>query len=131
MHTYLKPWKLATFGIGMAWLFWGSYFTPAMDWDIGISIIMGGATYLLHPWALRGKNIDEFLLSIFLCWLCVDGLYAIYWTIQNPVALEYMRDAQWPLSLVLYLSASLIWIYGDWIISSSSEHLARFLRQRP
>ncbi len=130
MSTYTKPWKLITFAIGMTWLIWGTYYTPAPDWDIPTCLIMGGATYLFHPWALRAKSVDEFLLSVFLCWICVDGLYAIYWDIQNPLVLQLMRGVQWRLSLVLYIAANLVWIYGDWFISSSSVHLARLLRQR-
>lgn len=128
MREFTKPWKLITFGLGMAYLLWGSRYTPAPDWDVPTCLIMGGATYLFHPWALRAKTIDEFLLSVFLCWLCVDGLYSIYWSVQNPLVLQLMRGVQWRLSLVMYLAASLVWIYGEQIISSSYEHLGRFLR---
>lgn len=131
MREYIKPWKLATLGIGLVWLIIGSFVTPAPDWDIGICFMMGIATYLSHPWALRLKSFDDTFFAIALAWICVDGLYAIYWQIKNPLILELMRSTQWRLSLCYYLAAVLIWNYGDKAISASSALLARFPRQRP
>lgn len=42
----LRPWKLITLGIGVTLLIAGSYYYAAPDWDITISIIMAGFTYL-------------------------------------------------------------------------------------
>lgn len=46
----LRPWKLATLAIGLGLLIAGAYLTPAPDWDIGVSILMAGFTYLTAGW---------------------------------------------------------------------------------
>ncbi len=33
-----RPWKLATFGIGMLWLLYGAVCYNICDWDVGISL---------------------------------------------------------------------------------------------
>ncbi len=50
---YLRPWKLVTLSIGLALLALGSYYTPAPDWDIPVSVIMATFTYLSAPWSMR------------------------------------------------------------------------------
>lgn len=47
-----RSWKLSSFAIGMAWLLFGALTYGISDWDVGISLLMGGLTYLyLHPGA--------------------------------------------------------------------------------
>lgn len=130
MIEYTKPWKLATLAAGMLWLIAGSYITEFPDWDIGICLVMGITTYLAHPWALRFKTLSQAVLSVILCVACVDLFYAIYWQIKNPYVLQLMRSAQWPLSLCYYLTAVVIWNYGEQFISSSSSLLRRLLLLR-
>jgi hypothetical protein len=48
-----RPWKLATFGAGMSWLLYGASSYGISDWDVGISFIMGGLTYLCAPWTVH------------------------------------------------------------------------------
>ena len=45
-------------------------------------------------------------------WWSVDGCYALYWSLVNPVALEMMREANWPASLSLYWACGLIWYWN-------------------
>ncbi len=42
----LRPWKLATFAIGIGLLVVGSFYYEAPDWDIPISFIMALMAYL-------------------------------------------------------------------------------------
>ena len=53
MADYLRPWKLLSLAIGIALLLAGSVLTPAPDWDVGISLIMAGFTYLFAGWSMR------------------------------------------------------------------------------
>jgi hypothetical protein len=46
---------------------------------------------------------------LLLTWWTVDGCYALYWSFRNPVALEMMREANWPASLALYWACGLVW----------------------
>jgi len=39
-----RPWKLFSFIVGMAWLLYGALNYGIADWDVGISILMGGFT---------------------------------------------------------------------------------------
>ena len=48
----LRGWKLASFGAGMLWLFYGAVNYSISDWDVGISIIMGVLTYIFAPWSV-------------------------------------------------------------------------------
>lgn len=48
-----RPWKLATLAGGMAWLLYGALAHDFADWDVGISLLMGGLTFLCAPWTLR------------------------------------------------------------------------------
>ncbi len=52
-----------------------------------------------------------FPLMLFYTWFTVDGCYWIYWHFKNPVALELMRDANFPASLSLYVMCGLVWYY--------------------
>ena len=45
LHDYGRPWKLFTLTYGIALLIAGSYWQPAPDWDVPISLIMGVGTY--------------------------------------------------------------------------------------
>lgn len=110
-----RPWKLATFTIGLGLLIVGSFALPAPDWDIPISIIMAGFTYLTAGWSMHVMVERRWLdwpLMLFLTWWCVDGSYALYWWLIDPQALVLMRDANWPASLSLYWTCGLVWFWN-------------------
>lgn len=48
----IRPWKLVTFCIAMSWLLYGAVFYSILDWDIGVTVLMGGLTYLMAPWSV-------------------------------------------------------------------------------
>jgi hypothetical protein len=48
---------------------------------------------------------------LFATWFTVDGCYWIYWHFTNPVALEQMREANFPASLSLYGMCGVLWLY--------------------
>jgi len=114
MAEYLRPWKLITLAIGIALLIVGSYYYDVLDWDIPISLIMAGLAYLTAPVSMRiilERNWKQFPLMLFYTWFTVDGSYAIYWYFVDPVALDFMRTANFPASLSLYGMCGLIWLY--------------------
>ena len=53
LRELLRPWKLFTFAVGMAWLLYGATHYNIPDWDVGISVIMGLLTYITSPMAVR------------------------------------------------------------------------------
>jgi hypothetical protein len=114
MTEYARPWKLATFAIGVALLIAGSFYYEAPDWDVPISLIMATLTYLTAPWSLRVVVERRWKLwpaMLLATWFTVDGSYWLYWHFKNPVALEFMRGANFLPSLSLYTICGLIWFY--------------------
>lgn len=111
----LRPWKLGAFVVGLGLLIVGSYLFPAPDWDIPISIIMAGFTYLTAGWSMHvmaERCWRDWPLMLVLTWWCVDGCYALYWSIVDPQALAFMRNANWPVSLPLYWICGLVWYWN-------------------
>jgi len=112
LREYLRPWKLATLAIGVGLLIAGSFIEEAPDWNIAVSIIMAGFTYLLAGWAMHvmvERRWRQWPVMLLATWWCVDGCYALYWSIVNPAALALMRDANWPASLSLFWMCGLVW----------------------
>ena len=114
-----RPWKLATFAIGLGLLIVGSYLIPAPDWDIPISVIMASFTFLTAGWSMHvmvERRWRQWLLMIFVTWWCIDGCYALYWSFVDPRALSFMREANWPASLSLYWMCGLVWYWDGTLI---------------
>jgi hypothetical protein len=114
LTEYLRPWKLVTLAMGIALLIAGSFYEAAPDWDIPISLIMAILAYLTAPWSLRvlvERRWRWWPLMLFFTWFTVDGCYALYWHFRNPLALELMREANFPASLSLYGICGVGWLY--------------------
>lgn len=111
--NYTHPWNLGTLLIGVGLLVVGSFYYDAPDWDIPISLIMAAFTYLSAVWSLKvilQRRWRMFPPMLVLVWWTVDGCYALYWHFTNPIALELMREANWPASLSLYFTCAVIWL---------------------
>jgi len=113
-----RPWKLATFSIGMSWLFYGALSYGISDWDIGISVIMGGLTYLCAPWSLgilfhavryrpRGWPL-QILAALLPALFAVDWAYWLYHTAMGN---EMLRWENFKVSSALYFICGSIWHY--------------------
>ena len=121
---YLRPWKLGSLAAGIGLLILGSIYMPAPDWDVPISFIMAGLTYLTAPCSLRTvleRNWRQLPIALLCTWLAVDGCYAVYWYFKDPAALEAMRSANAPASLSLYGICGVIWLYRGSLRSLLSE----------
>jgi hypothetical protein len=113
-----RPWKLLSFAIGMGWLLFGALNYGISDWDIGVSLLMGGLTYLSAPWsvrtilaAVRYRSRGWFLgiaMALFVAWVVVDGVYALYHTIMGN---QMFRIENFFASSALYFLAGSIWLY--------------------
>jgi hypothetical protein len=124
-REYLRPWKLAALAVGIGLLVAGSFYTPAPDWDIPVSLIMAVFAYFTASWSLRTlleRRWQHWPAMLFITWLSVDGCYALYWHFKNPVALDLMRSANFPASLGLYALCGVVWLYRG----SLREMLAEF-----
>jgi uncharacterized protein YjeT (DUF2065 family) len=113
-----RPWKLVTFGISMTWLLYGALSYGIADWDVGVTLIMGGLTYLLAPWtvrtifdAVRNRRRDSVLriaAALAVAWFVVDGVYVAYHTI---VGNTMFRIENFRASSAIYLLAGCFWLY--------------------
>ena len=115
ISEYRRPWKLITLAIGLGLLVAGSFIYQAPDWDIPISVIMAGFTYLTAGWSMHvliERRLRYWPLMAFHTWWAVDGCYALYWSIRDPEALAWMRSANWPASLCLYAMCGLVWYWN-------------------
>lgn len=111
---YLRPWKLATFAIGIGMLLVGADYYRAPDWDYAISVVMATLTYLTAPWSVRVlKDRHWRWVPLALSWyyLAVDGSYWLYWRSVNPDALD-MREANFYASSCLYWLCGFIWLHN-------------------
>lgn len=110
-----RPWKLASFAAGMAWLLYGATHYGLGDWDVGISLLMGGLTYVLAPWsvltliAARRQHQPLWAAAALLpAWVSVDGSYTLYNTLlHHPM----LRLDNFIASSALYFLAGIGWMY--------------------
>lgn len=111
---YKRPWKLLALLVGVVLLVVGSFYYQAPDWDIPISLIMAFFAYLTASWSMRvvlERQWQRLPLMLFFTWFTVDGCYWLYWRFKNPVALELMREVNFPASLSLYAMCGLVWYH--------------------
>lgn len=128
-----RPWKLFSLGVGMGWLLYGALFYEIGDWDIGISLIMGGLTYLFAPWsvftianAVRYRMPRwplRILGALVPALFTIDIVYVLYHAaVGNPI----YRDANFPASSALYFLCGAIWWFRG-----SLRDVSRALRTHP
>lgn len=113
-----RPWKLATFGIGMLWLLYGAVFYDICDWDVGISFIMGGLTYVFAPWSVR--TIYNAIRCTPHGWplrvlaALVPALFVVdwvYWLYHSALGNQMLRWENFKVSMALYFICGVLWCY--------------------
>ena len=118
LRELFRPWKLLSFTIGMTWLLFGALNYGIADWDVGISLLMGGLTYLFAPWSVRtilsaSRNRPPYWMlkigiAVFVAWIVVDGAYVLYHTALGN---RMFRVENFYTSSALYFLAGSIWLY--------------------
>ena len=114
----IRPWKFVTFCIAMSWLLYGALFYYIADWDVGITLIMGGLTYLMALWSMyiflsairyRPKYwIFHILAALIVGLFVVDWVYMAYHTLMGNKTFRY---ANFITSAPIYLMAGAVWLY--------------------
>lgn len=105
-----RTWKLASFALALVWLLWGALTLNIADWDVGVSLLMGGFTYLLAPAAARivmGRDWQHLPLALFAWWWCVDGVYMAW---HLSVGNTTYREANFYASTCLFWLCGFIWL---------------------
>lgn len=116
-----RPWKIVSFVIGMIWLLYGARNYQLADWDVGISLIMGGLTYLCAPWSVRVILLClrerqhywwlRIVVALGVAWFVIDGVYVVYHSVVGNMmyrkenffassALYFLAGSIWPLSRI-------------------------------
>lgn len=113
-----RPWKLVTFSVGMLWLIYGATFYGICDWDVGISIVMGGLTYIFAPWSvttiyhsLRFRPPARLLRVVA---ALIPAMFAVdwaYWLYHSAVGNKMLRWENFKVSMALYFMCGLLWCY--------------------
>jgi hypothetical protein len=113
-----RPWKLLSFAVGMSWLLYGALNYEIPDWDVGISLLMGGLTYLCAPWSVRTiltavRHRPRYWalrvsVALLLAWFTVDGVYVLY---HSTMGNQMFRVENFHASSALYFLAGTIWLY--------------------
>lgn len=114
----LRPWKLASFCMGMLWLFYGAVCYDICDWDIGISIVMGGLTYVCAPWSVttiynsirfRPRAWPVRVVAAFM-----PAMFAVdwsYWLYHTAVGNRMLRWENFKVSMALYFICGILWCH--------------------
>ena len=114
----IRPWKVLSFCIAMGWLLYGALNFNIVDWDVGVTIIMGGLTYLMAPWsvhiilsAIRYRPQYWYLqiaVALLASLFVVDWVYMLYHTLMGN---QTLREANFYASMPLYFLAGTVWLY--------------------
>ncbi|MCA9583003.1 MAG: hypothetical protein KC416_14485 [Myxococcales bacterium] len=116
----LYPWKLTSFALGTGFFVWGAYFWDVPTWDVGVSILMSVACFLVAPWAVsgfrqallrrEGKWVWWSCLYLLAIYVVASGTYEVYNTIRmgaHPVTYWWNLAFSMPVTVV----AGLVWSY--------------------
>jgi len=118
LSELLRPWKLITFALGMAWLIYGARVYGISDWDVGISLIMGGLTYVCAPWsvlvlhqALRYRRKGWVVLVLAALLPAMFSVDWVYWLYHSAVGNRMLRWENFKVSMALYFICGIGWCY--------------------
>lgn len=114
----LRPWKLATFGVGMSGLLYGALVYGISDWDVGISFIMGGLTYIFAPWTVHvlvnAMKQRPPMWPFHVLGALLPAMFAVdwsYWLYHTAVGNRMIRWENFKVSSALYFICGLLWYY--------------------
>ena len=118
LRELIRPWKLVSFCFAMGCLLYGALNFDIMDWDVGITILMGVLTYMMAPWsvyiilsAIRYRPkfwYLQFSAALLAGLFVVDPVYMLYHTIMEN---QTLREANFFASTPLYFLAGSVWLY--------------------
>jgi hypothetical protein len=114
MQELLRPWKLVTFALGTALMIYGATLGIALDWDVGISLLMPTFAYVTAPWCVRvllDRRWRLLPLVLLTAWVGIDGIYTLYWSLKDPQVLLLLRDSNFTASAPLYALCGMGWFY--------------------
>lgn len=113
-----RPWKILSFGVGMLWLLYGAVCYEISDWDVGISILMGGLTYLCAPWSVvtiyRAIRYRPYAWPVQVLFAFLPAMFAVdwvYWLYHSAAGNRMLRWENFKVSMALYFLCGIVWSY--------------------
>ncbi len=113
-----RPWKIVTFAIGMLGLIYGAVSYGISDWDVGVSFIMGGLTYIFAPWSVTtiysSFRLRPFTWPLRVVAALIPTMFAVdwsYWLYHSAVGNKMLRWENFKVSMALYFICGLLWCY--------------------
>ena len=115
----IRPWKLATFSLALAYYIWGAYYYQCPTWDVPVSLIMSLLTYIFAPWTVKSiyylaKNRPRYwLLRLIVCaaviYACASGSYELYnwWNLGYHPPPTYWINLYY--STLMFFAAGMVW----------------------
>lgn len=109
---------------GILLLVLGSFYSNLPDWDVLISILMGGLTTIYSPRLIRSLReehghaiVNHLILMVFI----VDWLYVNY---NEYIGATYVREANLTVSIPLYVLTGIVLYYaGKFDEAMAKKHL--------
>ncbi len=102
----------------MGWLLYGALVYDISDWDVGISLIMGGLTYVCAPWSLsiliNAARYRPRRWPLHLVAALVPALVAVdwsYWLYHSAMGNRMLRWENFKVSSALYFICGSLWYY--------------------
>ena len=127
-----RPWKLVTFSMGMLWLLYGALSYDISDWDVGISLVMGGFTYVFAPWSAttiyKALRFRPHAWPLRVLAAFIPAMFAVdwvYWLYHSAVGNKMLRWENFKVSMALYFLCGILWSYRG-----PFRELAHEFRQR-
>ena len=114
-----RPWKLTTFFMALGYYIWGAYYYQVPTWDVPVSLIMGGLTYLFAPWTVKSAQYlikvrpRHWVRGLFVCaaitYGCASGSYELYnwWHLGYHPPPTYWANLFY--SIPVFIGAGLVW----------------------
>jgi hypothetical protein len=118
LRELYRPWKLLSFIIAMGLLLYGALNFDIADWDIGVTLIMGGLTYLMAPWSvhiiLSAIRYRPHLWYLQIIAALAAGLFVVDWVYMLYHSLmenQTYRDANFNASAPLFFLAGTVGLF--------------------
>jgi len=113
-----RPWKIVSFGVGMLWLLYGAFCYEISDWDVGISILMGGLTYFFAPWSVltiyRAFRSRHGVWPLRIVAALLPAMFTVdwvYWLYHRAAGNQMLRWENFKVSMALYFICGIAWCY--------------------
>ena len=115
----IRPWKVITLCAATGYYIWGAYYYRCPTWDVPVSLIMSGLTYVFAPWTvkstlyaiqMRPKHWQRNLLvCAIITYACASGSYELYnwWHLGYHPPPTYWVNLYY--STLMFIGAGVFW----------------------